>query len=196
MSNTQSKKTIVGASLIALVVAALLLFVAVLPAEYGFDPLGSGAALGLTELSDSNISPLNAQSEQWYQDHYVVQLAPYESVEYKYRLAAGKTLLFNWEATSELVFDLHAEPDGAAPGYADTFDKSRGTQRSGNYVAPYDGIHGWFWQNRTRQDITLTLSSSGYYSESIEMRDGKEFHYDAQRSKQDASSRNNAELQP
>jgi hypothetical protein len=36
---------------VALVVAALVLIVAVLPAEYGIDPTGIGKALGLTELN-------------------------------------------------------------------------------------------------------------------------------------------------
>jgi hypothetical protein len=37
--------------LVALVVAAIVLVVAVLPAEYGIDPTGIGRALGLTELN-------------------------------------------------------------------------------------------------------------------------------------------------
>ena len=46
-----SKKAIAKATGIALAVALLLLFTAVLPAEYGVDPLKTGAALGLTGLS-------------------------------------------------------------------------------------------------------------------------------------------------
>ena len=47
-----SGKNLVGATIIALVVAAVILVVAVLPAEYGIDPLGVGAALGLKQMSE------------------------------------------------------------------------------------------------------------------------------------------------
>jgi hypothetical protein len=46
-----SGKRIARSVAIAVVVAAVLLVVAVLPAEYGIDPTGVGRALGLTELN-------------------------------------------------------------------------------------------------------------------------------------------------
>src|SRR4030095_15515352 len=49
---------IVAASAIALVVALVVLVVAVLPAEYGIDPLGTGKALGLLELAQASAKPV------------------------------------------------------------------------------------------------------------------------------------------
>ena len=46
-----SKQKLAKATIVAALVAIVILFVAVLPAEYGIDPLGTGAALGLTSLS-------------------------------------------------------------------------------------------------------------------------------------------------
>jgi len=46
-----SKAAIAKATAIALLVAAVLLITAVLPAEYGIDPLGTGQALHLTDLA-------------------------------------------------------------------------------------------------------------------------------------------------
>ena len=51
MSEERSAKQVALASLAAALLAAVLLVVAVLPAEYGWDPLGTGAALGLLGLS-------------------------------------------------------------------------------------------------------------------------------------------------
>ena len=51
-----SKKAIVKATGIALVVALILLFSAVLPAEYGIDPLKTGALLHLTDLAKATES--------------------------------------------------------------------------------------------------------------------------------------------
>jgi hypothetical protein len=46
-----SKKRIAVATAVALVLAGILLVTAVLPAEYGIDPLGTGKALRLTDLA-------------------------------------------------------------------------------------------------------------------------------------------------
>src|SRR5437588_5542493 len=49
-----SKRTLAKATGIALLVALLLLFTAILPAEYGFDPLKTGAMLKLTGISQAS----------------------------------------------------------------------------------------------------------------------------------------------
>lgn len=46
-----SKQKILRATWVALAIAVVILFTAVLPAEYGIDPLHTGAALGLMNLS-------------------------------------------------------------------------------------------------------------------------------------------------
>ena len=42
---------IVAATVVALIVACIILVTVVLPAEYGIDPLGTGKALGLGDLA-------------------------------------------------------------------------------------------------------------------------------------------------
>jgi hypothetical protein len=52
-----SMAKIAKATVIAAAVAALILVVAVLPAEYGIDPLGTGKALGLMDLANATEKP-------------------------------------------------------------------------------------------------------------------------------------------
>ena len=52
-----SRGQIAIATVIALIVAAVLLVVAVLPAEYGIDPLKTGKALGLMDLAQASEKP-------------------------------------------------------------------------------------------------------------------------------------------
>jgi hypothetical protein len=49
-----SAAKIAMATVVALIVGAVILVVAVLPAEYGMDPLGTGKALGLTDLAKAS----------------------------------------------------------------------------------------------------------------------------------------------
>ncbi|MEZ5550812.1 MAG: hypothetical protein R3E82_07990 [Pseudomonadales bacterium] len=160
------------ATLASFVVAVVVLFTLVLPAEYGVDPLGTGEALGLLGLSRTGPAAVIGAEEGYRQDHMRFELAPFESVEYKYRLEQDAAMLFDWTATGELVYELHAEPDGAEAGYAESFEKGRASAAAGTYLALFPGIHGWFWENRGNQTLTLELHTAGYYSLAIEFRDG------------------------
>lgn len=160
------------ATLISLLVAALVLITVVLPAEYDLDPLGTGAMLGLTGLSRTGPQAVTDQEEVYRSDRIRFELAPFESVEYKYRLEAGAAVVFSWVASAEVLFDFHAEPDGAEPGYAESFALGRGLIRNGTYVAPFSGIHGWFWENRGSTSVVVDLAADGFFSAATEFRDG------------------------
>ena len=58
-------------------------------------------------------------------------------------------------------FDLH----GDGPGNAVSYEKGRGVKGDeGVLKAAFDGNHGWFWRNRTKADVTVTLQVQGAYS--------------------------------
>ena len=179
---------LVRATLIAALAAAVILIVAVLPAEYGIDPSGLGRKFGLTALSGVDpepvpaTSPLTSTGAQTTStaprgslkfDTYEVELRPFEGVEYKYRLEKGDAIVYEWSATEAVNFEFHGEPDGAPPKYFDSYVKGEGRTGSGGFTAAKSGIHGWFWENKGENRIKVTLHSSGFYSASTEYRDGE-----------------------
>jgi hypothetical protein len=175
-----SLKTLITCVCLAFACALVLLVTVILPAEYAIDPLGTGRFLGLVGLGtgEQQIAGVNEVQDEHYRiDEFSFTLAPFESLEYKYRLAEHAGLVYAWEATHELVFDLHAEPDGAEPGYAESFEQGRGVSRAGVYNAPFSGIHGWFWENRSQQDVSVTLRASGFFPAATEFRSGAEIQY-------------------
>jgi len=188
MTGTRERLAVaVGA---AILVAGLLLVTVVMPAEYAVDPVGTGARLGLLELGEvgKQVDALNAEKgtatdsqaaivaghERPFTEETVeFTLAPREGMEYKYRLAKGEPLLYSWKATAPVNYELHAEPDGAPRGYAQSYEKRDAVaSASGTLTAPFAGIHGWFWENTTDQPVTLTLKSAGYYTLAHEFRAG------------------------
>ena len=93
-------------------------------------------------------------------------------MEYKYRLDKGEALLYSWKATGPVNYEFHAEPDGAPRGYAQTYEKKDGSDAGvGTLTAPFSGIHGWYWENTTDQEMTVTLTAAGFYNMSHEFRD-------------------------
>jgi hypothetical protein len=174
----------------ALLVAGLTLVAVVLPAEYAVDPLGTGAKLGLLDLGmtgrqvealstaaatrGSNQTPTIVRQERDFKEETVAfTLAPREAIEYKYRLDKGKALLYTWTATAPVNYELHAEPDGAPRGYAESYEKAQQQSRAaGTLTAPFSGIHGWYWENTASQPAIVTLKTAGFYTLAHEFRSG------------------------
>ena len=169
----------------ALLVAGLLLVVAVFPAEYGVDPLGIGRRLGLTAMSDvkkevdafqaarvgsaAGVRTVTPQDRGYQNETVQFTLGPRGSTEYKYRLDKGEALLYSWKATGRVNYELHAEPDGAPRGYAESYEKKDAAETaSGTLTAPFSGIHGWYWENPGDASVTVTLSAAGFYNMSHE----------------------------
>ena len=82
-------------------------------------------------------------------------------------LGDGQSLIFSGEADGEVVFDFHSEEEGTDPEDAVTFDVGRSASESGTYVAPFAGIHGWFWENRGSSVVEINLVTKGYFNQSI-----------------------------
>jgi hypothetical protein len=177
-SNTPLPR-ILGASAIAAALAAIIMVVAVLPAEFGIDPLGVGRALGLQDLAEAGNLPYEKIEQVHRSDRTEFILEPYQSVEYKYQLSEGSTMIFTWVATGDLLFDMHADPDGmVGEEGVKSFDKGTARSGSGVYQAPFTGIHGWFWENRSFDEVHVQLESAGYYDSSVVFRDGGSFDRD------------------
>jgi len=177
--------TLGKATLIALVVAAIVLVTVVLPAEYGIDPLGTGAATGLLALYEAEAGagdpapavitadpsgPLIAQPASYKVDSMSFTLAPGEFIEYKYELALGATMLYTWNANGEVEFDFHTEPAGRGAAGSESFEKGEARAGRGSYRARYPGIHGWYWNNPTRNEVVVSLTTAGFYTEARQFR--------------------------
>jgi hypothetical protein len=158
--------------LLSLLVAIVVLVVAVLPAEFGVDPTGLGRWAGLTDLAEPPLAAFRPEDVTLLTDWKQRELQPYESLEYKFRLEKGDSLLFSWYASGDLIHDFHSQPDGADANTAMSFEAGRARQSSGVYLAPFDGEHGWFWENRTAETVTVTLRASGFFDTAVEYRDG------------------------
>jgi hypothetical protein len=182
---------LVKTTVVALIAAGAILAAFVLPAEYGVDPLGTGRLLGLTQIAAPNVAdaagppadgavmaplvrgPIGEYPGPFKLDVFTIELAPYEYVEYKYRLEKGATMLYSWRATAGVVHDFHGEraPNAGDGGPAEeSFDKQNRREASASYVAPFSGIHGWYWENPSGETIKIQLTSAGFYTSAVQIR--------------------------
>lgn len=176
-----SKGALVKATSVALLIALLLLFAAVLPAEYGFDPLKTGRVLGLTGIAQSapevkghTATPATGQNgvftpqpKIYKVDSEDFELRPGEGMEMKYHMAKGAAMLYGWKADGKLIYEFHGEPDQKPnKDYFESYelDNKVGKEESyGSFTAPSTGIHGWFWQNKTGKEVKFHLTVAGFF---------------------------------
>lgn len=171
-----SPRNIAIATIVALVVSGLVLVTIILPAEFDIDPLGTGELLGLDALAGASDQPLLIQADAFKSDYAEFILEPFQSVEYKYLMDIDSSMVFNWQAETAIYFDFHGDPAGLDVDiYGVSFSAGEASEQSGTYHAPFTGIHGWFWENRGFQPVTIKLHSSGFYINSTVYQDGGSF---------------------
>ena len=92
-------------------------------------------------------------------------LQPNDGTEVKAKMKAGERFVFQWQTDGGMVnVDMHGEkPEAKSDEYA-SYWKERNTSKGyGEFQAPFDGTHGWYWRNRSDKPIKITVSISGYY---------------------------------
>jgi hypothetical protein len=195
------KRDLLRGTIVAAFVAAVVLTAAVLPAEYGIDPTGAGAVLGLTKLhtpvaalpqktSTPVVAPtaappaggstVSAPGEQraltisskptvpYRADQMEVILAAGRGVEVKTHVAKGATLIYTWKTKNaeKVNHDFHGEPVNAKENEFESFILEVGVSESkGTLIAPFTGVHGWYWKNKTAAPVTVVLRASGFYTD-------------------------------
>jgi hypothetical protein len=94
-----------------------------------------------------------------------VTLKPGEGTEIKLEVLKNKTVSYEWTAVGGPVnYDTHGEPYNGEKGYFHSYNKGKQVKSDkGEFTAIFDGTHGWFWRNRSNNDVTISLKTSGDY---------------------------------
>jgi hypothetical protein len=179
-----SGRALAKATIVALCLGGAVLVTTVLPAEFGVDPVGTGQAMGLLDLYASESAaaapavilpteggPVFEQTSEYRADSREFTVGAYGTVEFKYQLDAGAAMLYEWKASEPVGFDFHTERDGN-PDASDTFEKGEVAEKRGADGAPDAGVQGWDWKNNTEREVTVALTSTGFYSSAKVFRDG------------------------
>ena len=95
-------------------------------------------------------------------DTLSVTLAPGKGAEIKAALKAGDGIVFHWKATGDVALDMHGErPDAKGTWTSYAVERAQ-REASGTFIAPFDGSHGWYWQNRGTEPVTVDIQVAGY----------------------------------
>ena len=105
-------------------------------------------------------------------DTTVVTLQPNQAREFKLAMREGARVAYVWSTDGGRInYDVHG--DRTAPPAISYHGYTKGTgvaSDEGELVAAFDGMHGWFWRNRTAGVVTVTLRTTGDYQEIREVK--------------------------
>lgn len=168
MEHSVNLATLIKASFAALVLAGVALLILILPAEYNIDPTGIGQRLGLTVLARSaEASPVDpeSKSESAASQQVIEIIVPAEKgIEYKLQMRQYDKVTYEWMTDSgSLYFDLHGEPDGDTSGYFESYAVATLDTMKGSFTAPFNGSHGWYWKNTSKQPVAVQLILNGRF---------------------------------
>ena len=187
------KKKLFGYFAAAYIGAAALLVAAVLPAEYGIDPLGIGKLTGISKLAEDREATnvvvdtgtesvdgvAHIRETPFKTKTLRIDIADFGSVEHKLLMSKGDTVVFSWQVEGEtsdggVYFDMHGHPSSEnkadfPEGFAQSYQTGELPSQSGGFAAPFDGYHGWYLLNIEARDITVVIELSGYWEKDIEL---------------------------
>lgn len=194
LDDLPSKASLFRSTVLAALGSLVILVTVYLPAEYGIDPTGVGDVVGLKEMGEIKtqlaeeaeadrlmkeaegdqssifkdllgafVGAAHAQEAEVWRDEISFTLAPGDSAEWKLVMTEGQIAQYRMIVEGGRVnFDLH----GHGSGQSVTYEKGRGSTGSeGAILAGFDGEHGWFWRNRDKSDVTVTVQVRGEYAE-------------------------------
>ena len=93
-----------------------------------------------------------------------VELKTGEAAEIKLVMKKGAIVTYHWSVDSGHVnYDTHG--DNPSTNYFGYNKGKASIEDSGDLQAAFDGKHGWFWRNRSKQTVLVTLVVSGEYSD-------------------------------
>jgi hypothetical protein len=65
----------------------------------------------------------------------------------------------------EVEFHGHTDRVGNEPGLLMFYKIHNDGEESETLTAPFSGIHGWYLNNKSAEDIVVVLNVAGFYSE-------------------------------
>lgn len=119
--------------------------------------IAAAAAPAVTKPAKAEVAAVEQRGE------VAITLAPNQGREVKALMKAGDSFRYEWQTDgAEVRFELHGERLGSSDAFT-SYEKGVSTGQSGNFTAPFEGTHGWYWRNRTDKPVTITVKATGKF---------------------------------
>lgn len=126
------------------------------------------SSISMKEITPEEVAielkTLDSKKMEMWQDTVTLIIPPLKGLEYKFYFHRGQEFDFAWETDGKkLYFDFHGDPKGNAPDDFTSFKIDTLQKYSGSLAAPFAGKIGWYWENKSRMPVKVTLKTRGDY---------------------------------
>lgn len=119
-------------------------------------------------LQDNTYYP---QEVKYQVKHFDIPVKADEGLEFKLSMQEGDSIVYHWDVEIDLAalltveFHGHTEREANEPGTVMFYKRHNNGREEGSLVAPFDGIHGWYFRNDSGNDAVVKLSVAGFFTE-------------------------------
>lgn len=113
---------------------------------------------------------IKLQAAQWRDDAIKIPVPANGELEYTIRMKGGDAVVYSvdygkLEQASVMLSEFHGHTEQRADGVGDLmfYSKSDGVTQHGQFVAPWDGVHGWYLKNNSARDAVVVVKLAGFY---------------------------------
>ena len=71
-------------------------------------------------------------------------------------------MVFQWKASGDVAVDMHGERPGVKGAWTSYAIEGAQQEAAGTFTAPFDGSHGWYWENRGKEPVTVQVDVTGF----------------------------------
>lgn len=128
------------------------------------EKLGSPASVP-KPIEGQNSAPETQFSPK--EDTLSVSIPAGKGLEYKFKMLKYGSVKYEWVTDQGIVYiDFHGEVKQANPPenvFYESYTLAYSNNMAGTFTAPFEGKHGWYFRNESKQAIVVTLRLKGQY---------------------------------
>lgn len=125
--------------------------------------VGSGPEVSMP-IEGKNPAP--AKQYESRNDSIKITVPVGKGIEYKITVLKYGQVKYAWKANQGVLFlDMHGDVKSAdtKSGYFESYTVANSNNMAGSFIAPYEGKHGWYFKNKSKADIEVTINLTGEY---------------------------------
>lgn len=122
----------------------------------------------VVDLEENVLYPSQREARQ---GSHEIEVAAGAALEYMLTMQAGDSVSYRWRANTsdptQLLAEFHGHTirEAGEQGSVMIYTSDRTGSGQGYLVAPFSGLHGWYLNNESATDVTVTLELNGFYSD-------------------------------
>ncbi len=99
-------------------------------------------------------------------DEITIDVLAGKGVEFKVKMQKYDQFKYEWITSEGTVYhDFHGEvkQGNKYSNFYESYTQAFSNNMTGTFLAPFEGIHGWYFSNKSKKDIQVKLRLKGQY---------------------------------